>query len=325
MAAMIDRRPLAVPFLGALLLLAAVVASGCGASSSAAGGAPSVVATTTQLADFVRAVGGSSVGVHQILTPNTDPHEYEPRPNDVSATAGAKLVVLSGNRLDAWMGKVLKEAGGKPSVLTIAPASTPDRVPGETSGPEASRFDPHWWHDPRNVETAVLAIRDALSRVDPGHKVAFARNAAAYEARLRALDAGITRCFAAVPAAQRKLVTDHDAFNYFARHYGITVVGAVIPSQTTQAQASAGAVAKLAALIKREQVKAVFPESSINPKLAQALARDTGATSNLTLYGDTLGPAGSSGATYLAMEQHNADSMVRGFTGGRLGCNIPGL
>jgi len=321
---MTARRLLALPCVLAPLVLAAVV-SGCGSSSSAASGAPRVVATTTQLGDFVRAVGGSVVDVHQILTPNTDPHEYEPRPNDVGATAGAKLVVLSGNRLDAWMGKVLKESGGKPATLTIAPADTPYRVAGETSGPEASRFDSHWWHDPRNAERAVIAIRDALTRVDPAHKATFARNAAAYESRLRALDAGISRCVAAVPPAQRKLVTDHDAFNYFARRYGITVVGAVIPSQTTQAQASAGAVAKLAALIKKEQVQAVFPESSINPKLAQALARDTGAKSNFTLYGDTLGPAGSSGATYLAMQQHNADSMVRGFTGGRLGCSISGL
>jgi ABC-type Zn uptake system ZnuABC Zn-binding protein ZnuA len=94
----------------------------------------------------------------------------------------------------------------------------------------------------------------------------------------------------------------------------------VIPSQTTQAQASAGETAKLAATIRREGVKAVFPESSINRKLAQALARETGATSSFALYGDTLGPAGSSGGTYLAMEQHNADAMVRGFTGGARGC-----
>jgi zinc/manganese transport system substrate-binding protein len=301
------------------LLVLALAAAGC-ASTGGSGGKPSVVATTTQLGDFVRAVGGSAVDVHQILKPNTDPHEYEPRPSDVSATAGAKLVVVSGNRLDAWMGKVLHEAGGKPATLTIAPASTPYRVPGETSGPEASRFDPHWWHDPRNAERAVLAVRDALTRADPKDRATFARNAAAYEARLRALDSRIAGCFAAVPAAQRKLVTDHDAFNYFAKRYGITVVGAVIPSQTTQAQASAGEISKLAATIRREGVKAVFPESSINRKLAQALARETGAKSSFTLYGDTLGPSGSSGATYLSMEQHNADAMVRGFTGGARGC-----
>jgi zinc/manganese transport system substrate-binding protein len=124
----------------------------------------------------------------------------------------------------------------------------------------------------------------------------------------------------AVPAARRKLVTDHDAFGYFADHYGIEVVGAVIPSQTTQAQPSAKDLAALAKLIEREQVKAIFPESSLSPKVAEAIASQTGASADYTLYGDTLGPAGSSGATYLTMEAANANAMVRGFTGGRRGC-----
>jgi ABC-type Zn uptake system ZnuABC Zn-binding protein ZnuA len=299
------RRLLALP---AALLIAALVA-GC-ASSGHAGGRPLVVASTTQLGDFVRAVGGSAIDVHQILEPNTDPHEYEPRPSDVSATAGAKLVVLSGNRLDTWMGKVVSNAGGHPAVLTIAP--------GKLTHPLGA--DPHWWHDPRNAQAAVRAIEAALIKAVPRARSTFSRNAARYEARLRALDAGIARCFAAVPAAQRKLVTDHDAFGYFARRYGITVVGAVIPSQTTQAQASAGDLAKLASLIRAEHVKAIFPESSVNPKLANALARETGARSGFTLYGDTLGPAGSAGATYLSMERTNADTMIRGFTGGARGC-----
>jgi ABC-type Zn uptake system ZnuABC Zn-binding protein ZnuA len=102
------------------------------------------------------------------------------------------------------------------------------------------------------------------------------------------------------------------------------VIGAVIPSQTTQAQASAGDVAKLSETIRRERVKAVFPESSLSPKLARAIARQTGARSDLTLYGDTLGPAGSDGATYLGMERHNADAMARGFTAGRIGCTVAG-
>jgi zinc/manganese transport system substrate-binding protein len=311
--------------LPAAAILIVLAVSGCASSSSGSGDGVSVVATTTQLGDLVRAVGGSAIDVHQILKPNSDPHDYEPRPSDVAATAGAKLVVLSGNRLDAWMGKVIKQAGGSPATLTVAPASTPYRVAGETSGPEASRFDPHWWHDPRNVETAIGGIRAALDKADPKHKATYAANATRYLARVRALDAGIARCFASVPAAQRKLVTDHDAFNYFAKRYGITVVGAVIPSQTTQAQASAGEISKLASVIRAEHVKAVFPESSINPKLAQALARETGVRSNLTLYGDTLGPAGSAGATYLSMEQHNADAMMRGFTGGARGCAISGI
>jgi ABC-type Zn uptake system ZnuABC Zn-binding protein ZnuA len=139
------------------------------------------------------------------------------------------------------------------------------------------------------------------------------------------MDAGIAQCFAAVPAARRKLVTDHDAFNYFAKRYAIDVVGAVIPSQTTQAQPSAGDLAKLVGVIRREHVMAVFPESSINPKLAKAIARETGATPGHELYGDTLGPAGSPGATYLGMEVANADAMVQGFTGGAQRCAVSGL
>jgi ABC-type Zn uptake system ZnuABC Zn-binding protein ZnuA/ABC-type Mn2+/Zn2+ transport system permease subunit len=287
-----------VPAAAALLLLA-----GCGSSQSSSG--LPVVATTTQIGDWARAVGGTDARVRQILQPNTDPHEYEPRPADVEATAGAKLVLESGDGLDQWMGKVVSEAGGKPAVVDLGSG-----VPVRRAG------DPHWWHDPRNAVAAVGAIGDALVRADPKRARAYRQDAAAYVAKLRALDRELAACFAEVPAAERKLVTNHDAFGYFAARYGIRVVGAVIPSQTTQAQPSAGETAKLIALIRREHVKAVFPESSINPKLAQAIARETGASSRYTLYGDTLGP----GQTYLSMMRANADAMVRGFTGGRIGC-----
>jgi ABC-type Zn uptake system ZnuABC Zn-binding protein ZnuA/ABC-type Mn2+/Zn2+ transport system permease subunit len=305
--------------------LAALGAAGCGASGDASAGAGvPVVATTTQLGDLARAVGGSAAHVTQILQPNTDPHEYEPRPADVRATTTAKVVLLNGDRLDAWMGDVVKQSGGDPAVVDVG-ATVPDRLPGEATGPEASRYDPHWWHDPVNAEAAVRTIRDALTRAAPSSRAVFARNASRYLARLSRLDAGIQRCFAAVPPVERKLVTDHDAFNAFAHRYGIRIIGAVIPSQTTQAQPSAGEVSHLVTTIRRQRVQAIFPESSINPKLAQAIARQTGATAHYTLYGDTLGPKGSTGATYLTMEQANADQMLRGFTGGRRGCAIPGL
>jgi len=308
---------------------AAATLAGCGGATTAgpppAPDAIRVVATTTQLGDLTRAVGGRSVAVHQILQPNSDPHEYEPRPADVEAVGGAKLIVESGDRLDAWMGEIVSAAGHHPPILQIAPAHTPERLPGEASGPEASRFDPHWWHDPRNAEAAVAAIAAALTRAEPAQAAAIAANAAAYTAKLRALDRGIAACFARVPRAQRKLVTSHDAFGAFAKRYGITVVGAVIPSQSAQAQPSAGQVAALARLIEREHVKAIYPETSINAKLAQAIAAQTGATVGAALYGDTLGPQGSPGATYLGMERANADAMLRGFTGGAQRCTIAGL
>jgi ABC-type Zn uptake system ZnuABC Zn-binding protein ZnuA/ABC-type Mn2+/Zn2+ transport system permease subunit len=304
------RRVLLVPAVAAALLVA-----GCGTDTGPAGpGQAKVVATTTQLGDFARAVGGDRAKVVQLLKPNTDPHDYEPRPHDVLDTANAEVVLENGDGLDHWMGDVTDQAGSDAAVVDLG-ARVPVRAPG----------DPHWWHDPRNAEAAVVAIRDALTKANPDAKDVYARNAAVYLRELRALDRGIAACIARVPAARRKLVTDHDAFNYFARRYGIEVVGAVIPSQTTQAQPSAGDVARLTRLIRREGVQAVFPESSINPKLAKAIASQTGASSGLELYGDTLGPKGSAGATYLRMEQANADAMVRGFTGGAQRCAIPGL
>ena len=291
----------------AVLLLA-----GCGTGAGSSKGID-VVATTTQIGDWVRVVGGPEVALHQILQPNTDPHEYEPRPKDVETTSRAKLVFENGDGLDAWMAKVVSQSGGHPLVRDLG-RDVPIRL----------ARDPHWWHDPRNAESAVRQIGAALAHADPAHAAAYTRRAKAYLARLLRLDKGIAACFARIPAAQRKLVTNHDAFDYFAHRYRITVVGAVIPSQTTQAQPSAGELASLVSLIRREHVKAVFPESSINPRLADTIARETGASARYTLYGDTLGPAGSPGATYLGMERANADAMVRGFTGGASGCEIGG-
>jgi zinc/manganese transport system substrate-binding protein len=300
----------------------ALVAAGCGSSGRARGSQVEVVATTTQIGDWARQVGGTDVKVHQLLQPNTDPHDYEPRPADVVATAGAKVVFENGDELDHWMGKVVSEAGGNPTVVVLG-AHVPVKRPGETSGPEASRYDAHWWHDPRNAISAVVQIRNALVGADAAHANTYHHNATAYVTRLRALDRGIQSCMSSVPVAARKLVTDHDAFGYFANRYGIKVVGAVIPSQTTQAQPSARDTARLIALVEREHVKAVFPESSINPRLAQTIARETGASAHYTLYGDTLGPKGSAGATYLSMEAANAEAMVSGFSGGHLHCTLP--
>lgn len=317
----------------ALVALAGLALAGC-ADSGSSDGKVDVVATTTQIGDFVREVGGEAVSVDQILQPNTDPHDYEPRPSDVEAAATAQLVFVNGDDLDHWIDQVVDDSGGDASVVDLG-AAVPERLPGEghDHGDEEAReeeghdheeseFDPHWWHDPRNAEAAVREIERRLVAADPAQAATFRRNADAYLARLRALDAGIARCVESVPPARRKLVTDHDAFGYFANRYGLEVVGAVIPSQTTQAQPSAKDLSDLAALIDREGVKAVFPESSLSSRAADAIARQTGASADYTLYGDTLGPADSDGATYLSMEAANADAVLRGLTGGKRGCPL---
>jgi zinc/manganese transport system substrate-binding protein len=303
--------------------LAALALFVAGCSNGAAGSSDKldVVATTTQLGDFAREVGGEAVAVDQILQPNTDPHDYEPRPSDVEGAAAAELIFASGDDLDAWIDQIVDDSGSGAEVVDLG-AEVPVRLPGDSSDEEDSKLDPHWWHDPRNAEAAVRAIERALAAADPTHRSAFERNADAYLRQLRALDRGIAGCIGSVPAAQRKLVTDHDAFGYFARRYGIEVVGAVIPSQTTQAQPSAKDLSELAQTIEDEKVQAIFPESSLSARVADAIARQTGASSDYTLYGDTLGPEGSSGEIYVRMEEANADALVRGFTGGERGCRL---
>lgn len=324
--AAISRRRAAV--LAATAIALALLGAGCGASGSS-DGKLEVVATTTQIGDWVKQVGGEAVAVDQMLEPNTDPHEYEPRPSDVEATAGASIVFANGDGLDEWIDQVVSDSGSDATVVELG-SVVPEHLPGEGHEDEHaeeehehdSELDPHWWHDPRNAAAAVREIERRLAAADPANRREFRRNAADYLRRLRHLDAGIAACIDAIPASERNLVTDHDAFGYFAHRYGLEVVGAVIPSQTTQAQPSAKDVSELIDLIEREGVKAVFPESSLSSSVAEAVSRQTGASADYTLYGDTLGPADSDGATYLAMEAANADAVVGGLTDGRRGCPL---
>lgn len=310
-------RPAVLAALAASAALAVAVATGCGAQQGVGGNGPAVVATTTQIGDWVRQVGGPQVSVDQVLQPNTDPHDYEPRPHDVEAAADARLVFANGDGLDGWIEQVVSDSGGDAEVVYLGGA-VPLRLPGVGSGSE--RYDPHWWSDPRDAAAAVRAIERRLAAVDPPHRGRYERNADAYLERIRTLDHRLARCFASIPPARRRLVTDHDAFGYFARRYGIDVAGAAIPAQATEAQPSARDLRELVQTIEAEGVSAIFPESSLSPKVADAIARQTGARFGEALYGDALGPSGSSGATYLGMEQANADAMARGFTEGRRGC-----
>jgi len=301
-----------------LLLLAALITgvSACGSGADDRGDGPRVVATTTQLADIARAIGGDRAQVTGILTPNSDPHEYEPRPSDARALVHARLVLQSGGDVDEWLGDLVKSAGADAQVVTLI-----DDVHTRTG--EGGDVDPHWWQDPRNVEIAVTRIRDALAETDPGATATYDANAEAYLGRLEALDTAIARCMERIPAGERRLVTNHDALGYFADRYGIRVVGAVIPALSTEARASAGETQALVATIEREGVSTIFPESSVNPRLEKAIAREAGARVGPALWADSLGPKGSTGATYLDSMRFNADAMAEGFSDGAVQCALP--
>jgi ABC-type Zn uptake system ZnuABC Zn-binding protein ZnuA len=271
------------------------------------------VATTTQLADLARNVAGSRARVTGILAANADPHDYEVRPSDVEGLVGASLVLRSGGDLDAWLAEAVAGAGGSPKVVTLS-----DHV-RRRRGPDG-KADPHWWQDPRNAAIAVRAIRDALAAVDPPGASEYSANARRYLARLAALDRSVTRCMEAIPAARRQLVTTHDALGYYAARYGIKVIGAVIPSLSTRAQASAGQTRALIDQIRRTGVGAIFAEESVNSKVEAAIARESGARIGRALYADTLGPAGSPGATYIGSIRANTAALADGFTDGSRTC-----
>jgi zinc/manganese transport system substrate-binding protein len=294
----------------ALVLLAAL--AGCTRTriEAAPPGQITVVATTTQMQDLVRNVGGRRVHVVGILQPNVDPHDFEPTPSAAVALAGARLVVESGAGADAWADRLVAAAAPGTPVF-VAATGLPIR-PGDAADPQG---DPHWWFDPTLYERAATELARRLAAADPGHARGYRANAARYVAVLRRMDAANRRLIARVPPAQRTLVTTHDAFGYLAAHYGIRLVGAVIPSQSTAAAPSANAVADLIRRIRAEHVRTVFTESSLNPALAEQIAAETGARVTADLYGDSLGPPGSPGATYLRMERWDVRALVAGFLG----------
>ena len=292
-----------------LLIAAAALLAGCG--SDGGDGRPTVVATTTQAADLARGVAGDRAEVRGILAPNSDPHDYEVRPGDVKALARTMLVVRSGGDLDEWLGGAIDSAGADAPVVDLL----------ARAGAEGE--DPHWWQDPIRAEAAVTAIGAALAKADPAGARTYEANTERSVRRLRALDTAVRRCIDRIPADERTLVTTHDALGYYAHRYGLRVVGTVIPSLSTQAQASAGDLAELVDTIRRERVKAIFAESSVNASVEDAIAQETGARVGRPLWADSLGPEGSSGATYEGSIRANTAAIVEGLTGGAQSCSFP--
>jgi ABC-type Zn uptake system ZnuABC Zn-binding protein ZnuA len=301
-------------FIGTAVLVSLAALAGCGDHDQARPGEISVVATTPQAADLTRNVVGDRGAVTQILPANADPHDYEPKPSDAEALLGADLIVRSGGDLDQWLDQLVESSGSDAPVLTLL-----DGIPAiETDG----AIDPHWWQDPTAAIAAVAEIRDELDRIDPAGSRTYDADSRAYVARLRQLDSAVARCIDEVPRAERKLVTSHDALGYYARRYGIEVIGAAIPALSTQAQASAGETADLVDLIERTGVSTIYPEAGVSAELEDAIADEAGARVGGELWADTLGPAGSEGATYIGAIEANTATLVDGFTAGAQSCRI---
>jgi zinc/manganese transport system substrate-binding protein len=272
-----------------------------------------VATSFSMLEDLVKNVGGTRVSITNFVPRNGDTHAYQPSARDVKALAEAKLVFVNGLGLEGWFERLAKNAGGQARVIKLSDGLKPLKLEEEHEGEEHEdhgEFDPHMWWNPINTIGYVNRIRDALIQADPSGKSVYSSNASAYSRQLANLDAWAKSEIAKIPTANRKLVTNHDALGYFASRYGFQILGNVIPSIGTQREPSAKESADLIRGIKRNNVKAIFTENTVSAKLAQTIAKETGAKIAPALYTDALGAIGSAGDTYLKAFKHNVSTIV---------------
>lgn len=271
-----------------------------------------VVASFSILADFAREVGGERVQVTSLVAPNGDVHVFEPSPADAARLAAADLIVVNGLGLEGWMDRLVKASGTKASVVvaskgaeTIAGDEKPAAGAG---GPSAHAPDPHAWQRIGNAKVYVANIRGALIAFDPAGRETYEANAARYAATLDALEGEVRAALAAIPADRRKVITTHDAFGYFGRAYGVTLIAP--RGVSTEAEATARDVARIVRQIKAEKVPAVFLENVSDPRLMQRIAKESGARIGGKVFSDALSdPAGPAG-TYVAMMRNNTAAFV---------------
>lgn len=297
--------------LGILLVtLVALTLAACGNDNDAGHNGTSIVATTAQIGALTQEVAGDDISIHVLMPPGVNPHDFHVTPDDLRTMGAADVILRNGLGLDTFLDGSIDAAGGDADIVTVTggiePISGGLEHHDEGEDHDHDDADPHVWHDPANARLMVNNIADALSTTDPDHAQSYRENAGAYNAVLDETDAKIRAMIDEIPAENRKLVTNHDAFGYFARAYGLEVVGAVIPGTSTNAEPSAQEIAALSELIEQEQVKAIFAESTVDPKVAEQLAQDTGVQIVYGLYSDSLGEPGTDAATVDGMLLANA-------------------
>lgn len=258
-----------------------------------------VVATFSILADMVHEVGGDAVAVVSLVPPDSDAHSFQPRPGDLRTLRDARVVVENGLDFEGWMTRLIA-ASGFAGTRIVAAGAVPSRTVREGS---RTVRDPHVWQDPRRAVLMVQAIAEGLALADPARAGFYRARAADYAARIEAADREIERRMAAIPAERRRVITSHDAFGYYGDRYGIEF--RAIQGVSTAAEPSARDLARLAAQIRREGIGAVFVENMTDPRLAEALARESGARVGGRVYSDSLSAPDGPAATYLAMLRHN--------------------
>ena len=291
-----------VAVIGVVIALLVGACGTTGASGPADAGGLKVVATTTVFADLIRNVGGDRIAVDSIIPAGAGPEDYELKPDDARKLADAHVIVSNGVGLDDFLDDLIDAAGGGTAArLVLGEGLETIILEGEAN--------PHFWLDPSIVADHYLpAILAMLAELDPAGSGVYEANATAYGNQVRELDASNKAKIEEIPVENRKLVTFHDAFPYFARHYGFEEVGVIL--ENVGQEPTAAELAALVETVKAANVKAVFSEAQFSPDLSRTLADEAGIAQVVTtLYNDTVGPPPVD--TYLKMMEWNVDEIVK--------------
>jgi ABC-type Zn uptake system ZnuABC Zn-binding protein ZnuA len=265
-----------------------------------------VLATESFLGDIAQNVAGNRIKIDTLLPVTVDPHEYQPKPQDIVRLAQSQVLIVNGLGYEAWLKKTLDGIGGQRLVIV----TTAGLVPNPDPSGEHPEGDPHMWMDPLKAINYVEQIRDGLSQADPAGKAIYAQNAADYISKLQALDHWVRDQVSQLPVEKRLLVTNHDALGYFAQAYNFKIIGAVIPSVTTDASPSAQQLASLIDTIRKSGAPAIFLDIGENRNLAEQIASETGAKVVTDLYVEsTSGPNGPA-PTYIDMIKYDVTTII---------------
>ncbi|PWC88266.1 metal ABC transporter substrate-binding protein [Azospirillum sp. TSH100] len=277
-----------------------------------------VVATFTILGDMVRQIGGDEVAVTTLVGPDGDAHVYEPTPADARALGAADLVVVNGLGMEGWIERLVKASGYKgPVTVTstgVKPIAGEEEHDGHGHDEHAHEhghgvYDPHAWQSVANAKIYADNILKGLVAAAPDKAAVLRANHDAYEAKLDAVEAEIKATLKPIPRKDRKIVTSHDAFGYYGKTYGVTFLAPV--GMSTEAEASAGDIAKMIRQIKKEKIKAVFVENIADPRLLEQISRETGARIGGRVYSDALSAADGPAATYVDMMRQNLQQFAK--------------
>jgi zinc/manganese transport system substrate-binding protein len=294
-------------------VIAAMLQALLAASPTSAQGGLKVIASFSILGDFVKNVGGDRVEVGTLVGPNGNAHVYAPSPSDAKKAADAKLVFVNGLGFEGWLERLVKASGTKAPIVVATKGIKPRERAGDPGHDhDHGRADPHAWQSVANAKIYVANIRDALTAVDPAGKDVYLANAAAYIARLDALEREVRDVIAKVPADRRRVITSHNAFGYFQDAYGVSFTAP--QGVSTEAEASAKEVAAIITQIKKQKIAAVFLENVTDPRLVEQIARETGAKVGGTLYSDALTDEHGDATTYIDLIRHNLKRLAAALT-----------